>query len=419
MTSDTRAPCKFPRHLKAAHAVRLLGRWIAPFCGADGAGAAWLRCLLLQLSSQRTSFAAVVRRALALPCASLLGKKWRAWRLSRSMAAWEVELDAALRAPWQAVLAGERVWLIADWHSVPYWGQVSPELAPWVRRGPAQSGTTRFLVYATVAVLWRGVRIQVACTAVGAEDGQAAVFQRLFERVQPLGLRPLGWIMDKGFYAAGVVATLREQGPPYLIAAPRRGEKEGIAALLKEAEAKYGFQEAEPPPLTYAYTVTAMDRSGPPQPTTVYIGWEAVPEPAKKRRQRTLRRSATAPGQRWRAIAWIGGGRNWTTKKAQRAYAPRTGFESGYRLSKGCRGRTSSQDPRWRLVLFAVSLLLQNAWVFLLLGGQRTLHRRWKRLRDHLPFIDFCCWIVRVLERQTGHRLAVVLPKFGPTRAPT
>lgn len=411
MATDTQKASPFPRSLHACRAVQLVSAWLKSLFDPDTEAARAWRSLILELAAQRTSFQTVSRRAQELPGSlSLLGKWWRTWRASHSLAEWEALLDAALRAPWERVLAGERVWVILDWHAVPYWGRLSPTLEGIVRRGLAQSGTTRFLVYASAALLWRGIRLQVAFTWVGTHEPQEAVTRRLVERVQRLGAFVLGWVMDKGFSTAGVVALLRQKEQPYLIAAPRRGEKQGIAALLKTAEATYGFQEAEPPPLTYDHVMTSMDNSVEPQPTTVIIGWEPVTAPQETRRQRTLRRSQTKPGQRWRAVAWVGGGRRWTTKKARRAYAPRTGFESGYRLSKGCRGRTSSRDPGWRLFLFGLSLLLQNAWIWLVIGGKRTLHRRWKVLRNSLPFIDFCYWMVRVLECDTGYRLSVDLP---------
>jgi hypothetical protein len=303
------------------------------------------------------------------------------------------------------------VWLIADWHALPYWGKIPPQLEGEVRRGPPQKGTPQFFDYATVAVLWRGVRLQVAFTRVGPQESVDAVLERLWERIAPLGCRPLGWILDRGFYAAGVVELNSTQGLPYLIACPRRGKKRGIAARLAAAEAKYGFAPERPPDLKERYTVRSMHRRVPPQTVELIIGWEPVAAPAQKRRQRTLRRSPIKPGQRWRAVAWIGGGRkNWTGKKAQRAYPRRNGIESSYRMTEGMRGRTSTHDPAWRLFLFAVSLLLQNAWVWLLTEGQRTLKCWWKRWRDTFPFIDFCAWIVRVLEPRIGHRLAVDLP---------
>ncbi len=414
MGIDTAFPHTFPpvsasqRRLSAQRAVHELNRWLSRvprWCRGP------LCAVILQLSARRASFTAVSRRAQHAPSCPWLAKQWRQWRQCDSLEGWERELDVLLRAPWKEVLRGERVWVIADWHAIPYWGRRPDELVEEVRRGPAKNGTTHFFTYATAVVLWRGVRIHVACTRVRAGESQAAVFARLQARVGELGCRVWSWVLDKGFYSAGVVADLRARKEPYLIAAPRRGERAGIAALLREAEQEYGFQEAEPPGLTRAYVLTGLDPEIAPQPTEVLIAWEPVRPPASApHRQRTLRRSGVQPGQRWRAFAWIAGGRHWTAKRAQQVYAPRNSIESGYRMAEGTRGRTSSRDAKWRLVLFFLALLLQNTWAWLLTEGQRTDRQRWRRLRGRLPFIDFCCWIDRAISRRLGQYMAVDLP---------
>jgi hypothetical protein len=513
MALDTSPARKFRRPINALGAARLLADWLRPVFGSSER-AEIQSCLTQLLSAQTGSFHTVARRAQFLPSPSVLNKLWRRWRASRTFQEWETAWDRALRAPWQTTLQGETVSLISDYHAVPYWGEVTTELADHVRRGPAANGTTHFLVYATVAAVWRGVRVQIGLTAVGRDDSVDAVLTRLWERIAPLQLRVLAWLLDRGFYAAGVVALHETHGVPYLIAVPRRGAKQGIAKILGDLEQQYGFLEARPPDQAREYTVEAMHRRIPPQTVPLIIGWEPVspkeeqraqqeaaqaakqaakqaaqaakqqakqaaqaakqqakqaaqaakqaaqaakpvaqaarpaePTPAepplpavaeaavaavtpveaaappavaeaaaptKPRRQRTLRRSKVQPGQKWRAVGWLGGGRNWTGKKAQRAYPSRNGIESSFRMAERIRGRTSCHDPGWRLSLFALSMLLQNAWVWLLTEGQRTLRRGWDRWRDKLPFMDFCAWIVRALEPRVGHRLAVVLPAMSP-----
>ena len=420
MATDTAPRPTFPvvchrmRRRSARQVVAQLTLWLTRVPG-------WCReplhTLVLQLGAGRTSFAAVARRGRHLLSTAWLGKQWRRWRQGQSLDAWETALDTALRAPWREALREERVWVLADWHAVPYWGEVPADLQGEVRRGPAQNGTTSFFTYATAAVLWRGVRIHVGLTRVRAGESQAAVVARLQARVGELGCRVSGWVLDKGFYTAGVVAHLRSAAQPYLIAAPRRGETRGIAALLRQTEQEYGFQDTEPPGCLRPYVLTSLDPAVPPQPTNVVIAWEPVRAPAAAaaptkppRRQRTLRRSHVQPGQQWRGVAWIGGGRKWTAKRAQRVYRSRNSIESGYRMAEGTRGRTSSRDPKWRLVLFGLALLLQNAWVWLLTEGQRTGKRWWRRLRASLPYIDFCCWITQVTRGKTGQRMAVDLP---------
>jgi hypothetical protein len=410
MSVDTAPASQFQRRLHDADAVHCTFAWLRRFFPPENASTSLLRSLILQLATRATSFHAVGQRALRRPSLSSLRKLWLTFRASHTLSDWETLLNDTLRDPWLPHLRGEEVQVIVDWHAVPYWGQVTPAIENEVRNGPAQNGTYHFFVYATVAVLWRGIRIQVALTRVAPHESQADVFRRLRLQVEPLHLVVLEWILDRAFYTAGVVAQLRETKQPYVIAAPRRGEKEGVAALLDTVEATYGFQEAHPPALTFDHTIHPMDKSIGPQPTRIVIGWEPVVAPKRKRRQRTRRQPKTKPNQRWRATGWACGGREWTEEAAKKAYAPRTGFESGYRQSKQCRGRTSSRDPKWRLFLFAISLLLTNAWIYLLIEGKRTSFRRWEELRGALAFIRMCHWIAAFLEKEVGQRTFVDLP---------
>jgi hypothetical protein len=410
MVTDTSAASGFPRVVTARDAASLTQSWLDGLLPVPKEIHLDLVPFLLQLCAQRIAFNTVLRRAPLPASPSLLGKLWRAWRATYRLDDWERHLNTVLLAPWRTALAGQAVVVIIDEHLIPYWGKITDQNRGEVRRSLAQGGTTYFYAYATAAVLWRGIRIQVAITRVREGESHAAVVSRLILRVQRLGPRVLAWVLDKGFFSTGVVAALRPLKQPYLIAAPRRGEKTGIAALLTQLEEKYGFQEEPPPDLIQEYTLSAMDKTIPDQATTVIIGWEPVKPEPKSQRQRTVNESKVKEGQKWRAIAWIGAGRNWTAKKARRMYAPRTGFESGYRLSKGCRGRTTSRDPAWRLFLFAVSLLLQNAWIWLITEGKQMLHRRWKRMRKRLPFIDVCAWIAHVMELRVGYRWHVDLP---------
>jgi len=54
-----------------------------------------------------------------------------------------------------------------------------------------------------------------------------------------------------------------------------------------------------------------------------------------------------------------------TPRDARNHYSKRFGIESSYRLAKQSLAFTSSQDAGLRLVMFVVSLLLQNSWRYL------------------------------------------------------
>ena len=91
--------------------------------------------------------------------------------------------------------------LAVDLHDVPYYGKAdqsnqpdaaapaAPVAEPWVCRGEAQAGTTRFYRCATAYVLQRDQRWTLAVTFVHPQETMLALFQRLLDQVRSLGLR--------------------------------------------------------------------------------------------------------------------------------------------------------------------------------------------------------------------------------------
>ena len=54
-----------------------------------------------------------------------------------------------------------------------------------------------------------------------------------------------------------------------------------------------------------------------------------------------------------------------TPREARKQYSKRFGIKASYRLAKQSLALTSSRDAGLRLLLFVVSLLLQNVWRYL------------------------------------------------------
>jgi len=87
-------------------------------------------------------------------------------------------------------------------------------------------------------------------------------------------------------------------------------------------------------------------------------------------------------------------------------YSKRFGIESSYRLAKQSLAFTSSQDAGLRLVMFVVSLLLQNSW--------RYLHwryvaapRRGGAASERWSFTEFCEMVLRAAWTALGVRRSV------------
>jgi putative transposase len=83
----------------------------------------------------------------------------------------------------------------------------------------------------------------------------------------------------------------------------------------------------------------------------------------------------------------------WTAQE----YRKRYGIETSYRQMNQGRIRTCTRDPRLRLLLVGIALILRNVWVWLhhsVLGYVRgrgiELHLEWLRLRTMLLMLQRC-----------------------------
>lgn len=355
--------CPGPLPCPAALRADLLDFLLALAPDAPGAPQfAWE--VLLTACLRRRSVEAVARQSVAEHCPTgvrqLLGMLL-AWC---TLAVWEDRINAALRARWLPVLRGQRVTLVGDETGLPFWGQRAG-LTDELRGGAPKNGTCRFFYYVTVVALWRSQRIPLGVARWRASETLGEVFERLARPLRDSGLRVESWLWDRGAATVGMLRRWQAWGQPFVVAAPRRGPKTGVAAVLNGLETQHGFARRQPPLHHQPYTLHPEKKSGEqPVTVTLVVGWERVKLGPKARRQRALRRSKVRPGQVWRAVAWFTDGDDWRARGgAVRAfYQRRQSIESSYRLSHAYRGRTSSRDVRLRFLLFAVSQIAQNLW---------------------------------------------------------
>ncbi len=94
-----------------------------------------------------------------------------------------------------------------------------------------------------------------------------------------------------------------------------------------------------------------------------------------------------------------------TPRDAREHYSKRFGIESSYRSVKQGLAFTSSQDVGLRLVMFVVSLLLQNSWRYLhwkyVAAPRRRGRRPWQ-----WSFTNFCEMVLRAAWTALGVRRA-------------
>lgn len=372
--------------------------------------------LLLAMALANRSLAAVLV-ALGRPgvCRALRARL-HAFLAARSLAAWEQRLNEALAARAAPLLAGQAVTVVGDACNTLFWGEVTEALAGELRGVPAQAGTTRAFTYVTLCALWRGQRLVLGLARWPRDEPLAAPLMRLLDPWLARGLRVKVVLLDRGAAHAEVFRVLSERGLPFAVPAPRRGAKAGVAALLGGLEAQWGFQPCPPPAQALDYRL--QPAVGEPVDLCLLVGWERVRPRRGQRRQRSLRRSQVREGQRWRAVAWFTDGGDWRGRgqAVQKLYARRASIESSYRMSHRCRGRTCSRNPVLRLVLFALSLLLQNEWVWWRRGWERGPTAGAQRRRARQWRFVHCCFallehMLRVLRRGHSSRCRAPAPQ--------
>lgn len=320
--------------------------------------------VVLTACLRRTSLEAVARQTAGGRCPTGVREVVQGLLTWLSVAVWEDRLNAALRARWLPLLRGRRVALVGDETGIPFWGRRAG-LTAELRGGPAKNGACRFFYYVTIVALWRGQRVPlgVACWRPGRTLGE--VFERLAEPLLDSGMVIDSWLWDRGGATVGMLRRWQTWGQPYVVAAPRKGPKNGVAAILWQLETEQGFARRKPLTCCQSYTLHPEKTSGEqPLTVTLVVAWERVKKGPRERRQRSLRRSKVRPGQVWRAVAWFTDGGAWRARggAVQAFYHRRQSIESSYRMSHAYRGRTSSRDVRFRFLLFAVSQLAQSLW---------------------------------------------------------
>ncbi len=291
----------------------------------------------------------------------------------------EDQLNAALQYQLPASVLRRRKrkgWEVGiDLTDLPYHGkpaQTPEELC----RGKAESGTTHFHSYATLAIVHNNQRYEVALTFVWADESMDQVVDRLLDQVRRLGLRLRRAYLDKGFCRREVYTLLRQRRLPYLIPIPVKGKSGGIRQLFT---GRTSYRTT--------YTFNAGKESA--YTTDVIV----IRRYSKGRYGRH--------GSEWFVYAAYGMDRV-PLPQIFNLYRRRFGMESGYRQLHQIRARTTSSNPTWRLLLVGLGFLLYNIYIFFRQEGQTTRTYGKRRCRLRLSLGHMKRMIQRFLEKKFG-----------------
>jgi putative transposase len=277
--------------------------------------------------------------------------------------------------------------IAVDYTLIPYHGKPKRKKDEVVR-GKPKSGTTWFHAYATAYTILSGRRVTVALAFVKSSDGKLSVVKETIRLVEAQGIEFRCLYLDRAFFTADIIHHLQARNIQFLMPAIVRGTRSGTRALIK---GRTGY--------TTLYTMrSSRTRIAVTFPVHVVVTYSKGRQGKNKAVTYLYASSSHHP----------------PLSRMQEEYRLRFGIESSYRLLSSSRIRTSTKDPRLRILYVATSLLLVNAWVGKKWAnlstkrrgpGGRTVHE------DLLPYPRFLAMLQYILERKYGFILAVEVPE--------
>jgi Transposase DDE domain len=295
-------------------------------------------------------------------------------------------------------LARRRRTLAADLHLKPYYGD---RARPGVYLGKPKAGTKAFFAYATLMVLRRGQAFTVGLAPVAAGDELPDVLGQLLAQAAAAGLRPKQLLLDRGFYAAPVIAGLQKRGLAFVMPMIRRGKKAqgdfpGTGTQPFFQPGRYGWAQ---------HTWTARPKRGGRRGPALTVTVDVCMAPDRKGRKGRKRRRPTG-----RPLVYVCHGVQRTPAGVRELYRRRFAIEASYRQLREGLARTSTRQAAVRLLLVGIALVLRNLWVWLHWTklGTGDVRRRRRRL-GRLRLRRLTRWLIRALDEVLGVRAEVVV----------
>jgi Transposase DDE domain len=257
------------------------------------------------------------------------------------MATLEAQVNAALssRIPPRIAKHQQRKQSIAiDLNLLPYYGQVTPESAPYLYRSQAKAGTTAFFAYATADVICRNKRVTLAIHAVHRQETLVATVSYLLAQLYHLRVRVRCLYLDRGFYSVPIIRWLKALYLPFIMPAIVRGKTGGTRQLLQGRKS-----------YTTSYTLASAQYGSVQCRMCIVCGYYmGFKQQHGIDYQLYVVHRINVPLHRLHAH-----------------YRKRFGIESSYRIKNLCRIRTTTHNPITRLLFVALSFILVNLWVYL------------------------------------------------------
>lgn len=267
---------------------------------------------------------------------------------------------------------------------IPYHGEPANDEKEIYRSKP-KSGTTHFHAYATAVVVHKGYRYTLALSYVQRGEALKEVVQRLIRLIRKQGVKVKYLLLDKEFCSVEVMQYLKRAKFGFIIAAPVRGRKKkkgaatGLRALRKQRNGYY----------THTFS---RQKSGKTKRVTVTICVAGKSYLHKKTGKKKYKKLLYAI---WKVRQ--------TPKTIREEYRKRFGVETSYRQMYQARIKTSTRDPRLRLLFVGVALVLRNVWAWLHFRLAKSKYSEEPILfLELLRFQEMLLWITQIVQRDLG-----------------
>ena len=273
-----------------------------------------------------------------------------------------------------------------DLKLVPYYGEPKGGEEDFLLKGEPREGTSTFFGYASLYVIQKNRRFTLAVVAVRRSEGMVGVLCRLWAYWTSLGFGLCCLYLDRGFYSVAVLRWLQERELPFVMAAPKKGKRGGIAGLI-----------ACRGPGVWPHTVKSP-KEGAIAVQVAVVGkyWQGRwKKQGRERYAFVIHRFPFALSALWEK------------------YRRRFGIESSHRVWEQARARTASTRVGLRCLLIGIAVVLHNLWVWLKWAAvsrpQRGRGGR-KVWVKGLRFMRLLFFLARAIERRLGTVEAVFLP---------
>ncbi len=325
------------------------------------------------------------------PCANTVRNHLKEGLLTRTkLQTLEEEINELLVAHLPPRIIGYRHRIAIDLVFIPYYGEPAQDRKE-IRRSQAKKGTTRFHCYGTVYVIKRNKRVTLVSTYVQADDTLLGVLKRLLAGLEELGVDLRRLYLDRSFYTVEIIRFLKMQPFPSVIPAKVHGKR--IKALCRGRK-------------SYRTTYTVQSAQHGSEEVSLWI----VCRYAKGKRGK----------HKVEHLPYVVIGElSCPIPNVRKEHRGRFGVESSYRMMNQARARTTSRDPKYRLFLVGLALVLINIWITLkwtVLGVPRR-GGRWIK-PDLFTLSHFQDFIVEAVRAIYGFANVVQRPLAAPQTAP-